>query len=125
LSWTISKGKLYFSDSNGGQLTTFPSEITRVQLLGVKKPTVLTADANATEIPRQFDDAIIYKVLSDYYKKYPTLQRILPDNSILLVPDINLSQMYKNGYDESVFKAKKYASSNRSVSKGKIKFYRY
>jgi len=69
VQWEVVRAKIEFTDLDDVTSLTMPSDIARASLKYAAYPAALTADANYSEIPAEFHEALEYAVLAKYYQK--------------------------------------------------------
>jgi hypothetical protein len=67
LTYKIDLDKLMFGDSEGEMISTFPSDITTIELVCILTPATLTASTDTPSIPSRFHQAITYGILRSMY----------------------------------------------------------
>lgn len=63
----ISDNRIEFYDTDGQALSEWPSEIAYVEFHGLKSPSAISAVTDTVDVPDQFVDALVARILMDLY----------------------------------------------------------
>jgi len=117
LKFDISKGKIRFYSYINTSITSIPSQIIHIEIQYVAVPPNKTVDDALTEIDSQFHDGIRSGVASVLYSLYPTIDKILPDGSVLKLKDMTMMKYHENNYNTKLHNAKRFAYAGSPIPK--------
>lgn len=110
ISVQVINDKLIFYDDY--KVKRIPAGCSRIVIDYIAKAPTLTIDDDLDILPVRFHVYIQYGVLAKLYMRYPTIEKIYPDNARALVRDIQMINYYLQLYEKGKIEARRYSRIN-------------
>lgn len=122
LTWEIEFGKIYIYSLTSTVITSVPTTISTIYIHYRKSPSSISSNSSSFDINEKYHKGIVAKVLSEYYRKYPT-EMIARDGTVVKSVNILLSREWERIYHEHRIEAKKDANKKQNGSVGEAQYY--
>lgn len=122
LAWEIEFGKIYIYSLTSTVITSIPTSISSIYIHYRKSPSTISSASSSFDVNEKYHKGIVAKVLSEYYRKYPT-EMALRDGTLIKSVNIPLSREWDMIYQKHRIEAKKDANKKQNASMGEAIYY--
>lgn len=123
LTWEIEFGRVYIYSLTSTVITSVPTTISTVYIHYRKSPSTISSISSSFDINEKYHKGIVAKVLSEYYKKYPT--DMIVQGNVVSAVNIQLAREWERIYHEHRIEAKKDANKKQYRGVGEAQYYGY